>query len=272
MAMYKIYFSIIFMISAVLGYSQTKPDPNFHIYILMGQSNMAGRGAITEEYKNEQNTRLLMLNKNNNWVMAKHPLHFDKPNIVGVGPGMAFGLSMIEDAKKKIRIGLVPCAVGGTPIEDWEPNAYNKATNTHPYDDAHIRIKEAMKAGIIKGILWHQGEGNSSPEKSSVYINQLNSLILRIRNEIGDQDLPFVIGELGYYRENYHNINKELKKVPALIPFTALASSEGLNHNGDGTHFDSKSASILGMRLAEKMKSLQHQSKDINRKAKSTIP
>lgn len=262
MAMYKIYFSIIFFLfSIVFGSPQTKPDPNFHIYILMGQSNMAGRGVITEEYKNEHNSRLLMLNKNNDWVRAEHPLHFDKPDIAGVGPGLAFGLSMTEDAKKKIRIGLVPCAVGGTPIEDWEPKAYNKATDTHPYDDALIRIKEAMKSGVIKGIVWHQGEGNSSPEKSSTYITQLNSLILRVRNDIGNQSLPFIIGELGYYRDNYHNINKELKKVPALIPFTAVASSEGLKHKGDGTHFDSESARTLGLRLAEKMKAVQRQSK-----------
>jgi len=271
--MYQIYSIIIFFIaSMVFDCHQNKPDPNFHIYILMGQSNMAGRGRITEEFKNERNTRLLMLNKSNVWVMAEHPLHFDKPNIVGVGPGMAFGLSMLEDNNKKIKIGLVPCAVGGTPIEDWEPKAYNKATNTYPYDEALIRIKEAKKSGIIKGIIWHQGEGNSSPEKSLIYISQLNSLILRVRENIGNQSLPFVIGELGYYKEIYNNINTELKKVPSLIPYTAIASSEGLNHNGDGTHFDSQSARTLGFRLAEKMKDIQKQSAAVSKKSKPILP
>lgn len=271
--MYQIYSIIFFFIaSMVFDRNQNKPDSNFHIYILMGQSNMAGRGMITEEFKNEHNTRLLMLNKNNVWVIAEHPLHFDKPDIVGVGPGIAFGLSMAEDTNNKIKIGLVPCAVGGTTIEDWEPKAYNKATNTHPYDDALIRIKEAKKVGIIKGILWHQGEGNSSAEKSSIYISQLNSLISRVRNDIGNQSLPFIIGELGYYKEIYSNINKELKKVPSLIPYTAIATSEGLNHNGDGTHFDSQSAHTLGLRLAEKMKNIQKQSAAVSKNSKLILP
>ena len=113
-------------------------DSRMQIYLLMGQSNMAGRGEITEGYKSEGNPRVFMLDKSRNWVAAKHPLHFDKA-IAGVGPGLAFALRMAA-RDTGIRIGLVPCAVGGSSIDSWVPGGFDKATQTHPYDDAVARI------------------------------------------------------------------------------------------------------------------------------------
>ncbi|RZL16692.1 MAG: hypothetical protein EOO89_11175, partial [Pedobacter sp.] len=149
------------------------------------------------------------------------------------------------------------CAVGGTSIERWQPGAYDESTNTHPYDDALIRIKTAMRSGIIKGIIWHQGEANSSDEKSAKYLTQLKMLIGRLRKEVGNPELPFIVGELGRYRARYALINSQLAKVPGLIPFTELATSENLVHKGDSTHFDGPSANELGHRFAQKMLEVQ---------------
>jgi hypothetical protein len=71
---------------------------------------------------------------------------------------------------------------------------YDKVTNTHPYDDAIIRIKEAMKSGVIKGGIWHQGEANSSLEKSKIYLTQLAELIERIRKITGNPKLLYCCG------------------------------------------------------------------------------
>ncbi len=86
---------IIFFVLVSLAFASSKIfaqasfdnriDSNFHLYILMGQSNMAGRGEITEKYRNESHPWVFMLDKNNNWVPAHHPLHFDKP-VAAVGP------------------------------------------------------------------------------------------------------------------------------------------------------------------------------------------
>src|SRR5690606_26741536 len=73
-----------------------KPDPNFHLYLLVGQSNMAGRGVNPNEYRDISQPKILMLNKEGKWVTASHPLHFDKPAIAGVGPGLAVGLEMAK--------------------------------------------------------------------------------------------------------------------------------------------------------------------------------
>jgi hypothetical protein len=232
--------------------AQQKPDPDFHLYILIGQSNMAGRGVITDEFKTQGHPNLYMLSQQNLWIIAKNPLHFDKPKVDGVGPGMMFGIQMAE-ANPKNKIGLIPCAVGGTAIESWTPGGYDKATNTHPYDDAIIRIKEAMKSGVIKGVVWHQGEANSNLEKSKIYLPQLAELIGRIRKLTGNPKLPVVVGELGRYKENYQFINQELVKLPATVKFTAVASSERLIHKGDQIHFDGTSANEMGKRMAAKM-------------------
>ncbi len=218
----------------------------------MGQSNMAGRGKITEGLKNLGNSRVLMLNVNSEWVVANHPIHFDKPKAVGVGPGLAFGMAL-ADAYPKDTIYLVPCAVGGTAISKWEPGAFDQSTNTHPYDDAVLRIKEAMKKGKITGAIWLQGESDSSPKASAIYLSKLKTLIERVRMETNNSKLPFVVGELGTFRENYKLINSELNKLPSVVPFTGVVTSENLTHKGDTTHFDGASATVYGGRFAERM-------------------
>jgi hypothetical protein len=231
-------------------------DSSFDLYLLIGQSNMAGRGIITPEYAQEGNANLLMLDKSGAWVQAKHPLHFDKPAIAGVGPGLAFGLDMLSGTKSK-KIGLVPCAVGGTSIDKWIPGAFDTATNTHPYDDMLVRLKEASKSGVFKGILWLQGEADADTAKAAVYLKKLAALILDLREKTKNQRLPFVAGEIGQFREKHRLINEELKKLPAAVPFTAIASSDGLKDKGDNLHFDAPSAEIFGKRFAVEMKKLQ---------------
>lgn len=250
--------AIMLICTLSVTFAQSKADPNFELYILIGQSNMAGRGALSPEPQAVVNPRVYMFNKDTIWVLAKDPLHFDKPKAVGVGPGLTFGIAMAS-SNSGAKIGLVPCAVGGTAIEAWQPGAFDKATQTHPYDDALLRIRAAMKYGQIKGVIWHQGEANSTEKKSSSYLIQLETLIKRIRKEVGNPQLPFVVGELGRYRIQYDLINVQLAKVPNLIPYTGLVSSEGLVHKGDSTHFDAPSAQKLGQRYAEKMMELQKQ-------------
>ncbi|MDQ6610155.1 MAG: hypothetical protein M3Y85_10085 [Bacteroidota bacterium] len=225
------------------------------LYLLIGQSNMAGRGIITDEYINEGAVNVMMLDKENHWVPAKHPLHFDKPTVAGIGPGLSFGIEMAKQAPSH-KIGLVPCAVGGTSINTWKPGAYDDATKTHPYDDMLLRIKAAQKRGVFKGVLWLQGESDSDPAKSVGYLQKLETLISELRAAIGDPSLPFVAGEIGKFKEQYGNINKQLSDLPRIVPHSAVATSENLKDKGDQTHFDAASAEEYGKRFAEKMKEL----------------
>lgn len=245
----------IWMVIPLVGSAQQR-DSSLHLYILMGQSNMAGRGPLTEAYKSMGHERVRMFDKHQQWLPAAHPLHFDKPKVAGVGPGLSFGIAMAE-AYPDATIGLVPCAVGGTAITKWAPGVYDKPSDTYPYNDAVIRIMEAMKYGVVKGVIWHQGEGDSNPEAASLYMDRLTEFIQRIRTVVGNPSLPFVVGELGRYRKNYEAVNKQLPKLPDAVPNTRVVSSEGLWHHGDGTHFDSPSASEYGRRYAVGMLQLQ---------------
>ncbi|WP_176954324.1 sialate O-acetylesterase [Niabella drilacis] len=229
---------------------------NYQVYLLMGQSNMAGRGILTGEYTGIRAERVLMLDRENEWVPARHPLHFDKPKVAGVGPGLSFGAALAK-VYSKDTIGLVPCAVGGTAISKWEPGAFDEVTRTHPYDDAILRLKAARKRGVIKGVIWLQGEGDSNPVSAKKYLARLTALIERIRKEAGDPELPFVVGELGRYRTQYRLVNEQLALLPKTVPFTLVVSSEGLVHKGDTTHFDSPSATEYGRRFAAGMLLLQ---------------
>lgn len=240
-------------------HSQT-PSSVLDLYLLIGQSNMAGRGIITSEYVNEGHPRVWMLTKQNKWEPAKHPLHFDKPAIVGVGPGLSFGIKMAT-ANPSHNIGLIPCAVGGTPIDAWKPGAYDPATKTHPYDDMLVRLAEAQKSGVVKGILWLQGEADSGPGKLSTYLPKLKELIERLRLLLNDERVPFVAGEIGRFKEPFINFNTELSKLPTRVSYTAIASSEEFMDKGDSTHFNSASAQKFGERFAEQMKQLQKASK-----------
>jgi len=228
-------------------------DSNFHIYLLMGQSNMAGRGKITEKFKAAPDSNILSLDKQGNWVIAKHPLHFDKA-IAGVGPGLKFAQEMLKSADKEVKIGLVPCAVGGTSINKWKTGAYDDRTHTHPYDDAITRIKQAMQSGVIKGVIWHQGESDQNDVDD--YLSKLKELIRDIRSLVQNPNLPFVVGELGQYNAAYHAINLEIRKVKTQVSLTAVVSTKGLRDIGDHTHFDSESAAKLGKRYAKSMKAL----------------
>lgn len=237
--------------------SANKPDPNFHLYLLIGQSNMAGRGK-TDAARKPVNARILMLDSMGKFVPATDPVHFDKKE-AGVGPGISFAENMLP-ANRKIKIGLIPAAVGGTSIQLWVPGGYDSVTHTHPYDDAMIRAREAMKYGVLKGVLWHQGEANSSSFRESPgYISLLRELIQRIRSTFNMPQLPVTIGELGYFRPAFMNFNAMLKAVPDSIAFTNVVSAKDLQHKGDKTHFNTESARELGKRFAEGMKALQQQ-------------
>ncbi|MEN9908666.1 MAG: hypothetical protein RLZZ540_1815 [Bacteroidota bacterium] len=231
-------------------YSQASSSKPMEVYLLIGQSNMAGRGAIdAESEKTSEN--ILMLDKTNNWIIAKDPLHFDKSS-AGVGPGLSFAQAMLE-GQKKIKIGLIPCAWGGSPIKVWSPGA--KYFENFPYDEAIARVKIAMQKGELKGILWHQGESDNDAGRSKVYLQKLKELIANLRRDLNAPNLPFIAGEIGRFnKENY--INPIVNTLPNEVGNTAVVSSEDLVDGGDHLHFNAASARELGKRYAKAMSEL----------------
>lgn len=209
------------------------------LFLLIGQSNMAGRGKV-EPQDQVENPRILMLTKDLKWVPAKDPVHFDKPDKAGVGPCSEFAREVFK-ANKNATIGLIPCAVGGTSLDQWKAGG-------GLYNAAVARTKEAMKQGKLAGILWHQGEADSgSPDKVASYADRFSAMIGQLRKDLQAEKVPVLIGELIRGYKNNDAINVVLADAAKKVPLCGLVSSEGL---GKGLHFDSPSARKFGQRYA----------------------
>jgi len=245
-------FVIVFCFSQTCYSQPAIVKKQFHLYLLAGQSNMAGRGTVEAE-DTVINKRIWVLNKQGKWQLAKEPLHFDKPSIAGVGPGYAFAKKMSEQ-DTNIIIGLVPSAVGGSPIAMWEPSRYYEPTKSYPYDDALRRTKLAMKDGVLKGILWHQGESDSDSSQAIVYSKKLVALVKRFRKDLKIKSLPFVAGTIADFYVATHPFGKQMnagiKELPQRLKKVAAVQTDGLMHKGDVTHFNSASARAVGLRYA----------------------
>ncbi|MEX2581375.1 MAG: sialate O-acetylesterase [Verrucomicrobiales bacterium] len=235
--------------------SQDSPPGNLRIFLLAGQSNMAGRGKIAPADR-EPHPRVWSFAADSEWQPATAPLHFDKPKIAGVGPGRAFGIALAEQYPDR-PVGLVPCAVGGSPLKSWEPGAEYEALGVHPYDDAIRRTQAALANGTLSGILWHQGESDAgNPEDAATYADRLADLIQRFRADLDAPGLPFLVGELGRFPDRAwtdpeNPVNRAHREVAKTVPNCAWVSAEDLTPMSDGTHFDAKSARELGRRYAE---------------------
>ncbi|RZK15243.1 MAG: hypothetical protein EOO56_23260 [Hymenobacter sp.] len=67
----------------------------FRLYLLIGQSNMAGRGYV-EAPDTVPNRRVLRLNPAGQWEVAKDPLHFDKPGALRPRAGGVLGFGRVN--------------------------------------------------------------------------------------------------------------------------------------------------------------------------------
>jgi hypothetical protein len=221
------------------------------IFLLIGQSNMAGRGAVEAEDKTPH-PRVFVLNKELAWVPAVDPLHFDKPERIGTGLGKTFG-AVIADAQPGATIGLVPAAFGGSALDEWKPGSPH-------YVNAVARAKEALKRGQLAGILWHQGESDRAPDKAATYTDRFVKFIARLRADLGAENVPVIVGEIGRFCPNERPVNDAIRRLPDIVPHCALVSAEGLAgrpEEPEVLHFESPGFRELGRRYAKAWLELQ---------------
>lgn len=232
-------------------------DPaSFHLYLLIGQSNMAGRGALDATPPADE-PRIFALAPDGTWMIARDPLHEKIGRTEpGVGPGLSFARKMLE-ANPKITIGLIPCAVGGSPLKRWEKGA-------DLYTAALGRALAATKIGTLKGVLWHQGETDAGKaDAAASYESRLVKMIASLREDLGRPELPVVVGEIGRFlkpdkQPHADAVRAAIKRVPSIVPHSAFVDSEGLEHKGDSLHFDTASTRELGVRYARAMQLLEN--------------
>ena len=224
---------------------------NIWVFIMAGQSNMAGRG-IVEPKDTISNKRILSINKAGQIILAKEPLHFYEPNLTGLDCGMSFAKTIIKKIPDSISVLMIPVAIGGSSISQWLGDSLYR--NVKLFSNFKEKVEIATRYGIIKGILWHQGESDANERNIPKYEERLNTLFSKFRATIENNDLPILMGELGSYSANKNNwalINSSIHSYTMKDKNTAVISTGDLKHKGDSVHFNSTGQRTMGKRFAE---------------------
>ena len=250
------------------------PDPNFHIYLAFGQSNMEGQGDVGSQDKTVDERFQVLWAANNGscsgktkgkWATAVPPLaHCQGAKL---GPTDYFGRTMVEKTDSKIKVGVIVVAVAGCSIQLFDKDGYANYARSqqswmtqrineyggNPYGRLIEMAKKAQEDGVIKGIIFHQGETDAGdgqwPSKvKKVYDNIIKDLGL-------GNDVPFLAGEV-LRSGSSKGANNNIAKLPQQSKNFYVVSSEGFNQalgDGQNVHFTSQEYRDFGKRYAEKM-------------------
>lgn len=220
------------------------------VFILAGQSNMAGRGLV-EPRDTIPSERILTINKNDDIIIAKEPLHFYEPSLRGLDCGLSFGKTIIKHLPDSISILLIPTAVGGSKISQWLGDSLHR--NVPLLTNFQEKAELGKKYGQVKGILWHQGESDATAFNAPLYKEKLSELFSKFRKIIGNENLPVLIGELGSYsnNENWSIINEQIRLYALTDSNSIIIKTSDLKDRGDKIHFNSEGQRILGQKFAD---------------------
>ena len=252
--------AILLPVSAFAVSAAPSPKKPLKLFLLVGQSNMAGRGKVGPE-DTKPMPGVWSFDRNGNWIPAVDPLHWDKPEIAGVGLGRSFAREL-RLAHPEWEIGLIPCAFGGTRLEKWVPGG-------ELFTNAVARTKQALADGELCGILWHQGEADSGKEENaSTYAKRWTVFIRALRGELHAESVPVVVGGLGdfvsdrmlptgQYGPFAKEVNRQLASLASTENKIGFVAAMGLEHMGDQLHFSAAAQYEFGQRYAREFIKLQ---------------
>lgn len=269
-------FLVVLVTTFLLSATAFSQDKKFYIFLCFGQSNMEGNARI-EPQDSTVDDRFRVLEavdcpnlgrEKGKWYTALPPLCRCR---TGLTPADYFGRTLVANLPKDVKVGVINVAVGGCKIELFDKDNYQSYVSTAPswminmikeYDgNPYQRLVEmgklAQKAGVIKGILLHQGESNTGdttwPQKVKlVYDNLLHDL------NLNSNAVPLLAGELVDAEQGgaCASMNKIIAKLPQTIPNAHVISSAGCTQRGDKLHFTAAGYRKLGERYGIQMLSL----------------
>ena len=228
-------------------------DPNFHIYLCIGQSNMEGNAPVEPQDRTDVPERFKVmstvdytnpLREKGQWYTAVPPLVREN---TGLTPMDYFGRTMVDNLPEEVTVGVVPVAIGGCKIEhldkDFDPatlaseagwfQSFMANYDNRPYARLIECARKAQTQGVIKGILLHQGESNTNDQQwpskvKKVYDDILNDLGLNAA------DVPLLAGEVVTTGEGgvCGSMNSIIDALPQTIPTAHVISAGGLPDAG----------------------------------------
>lgn len=271
-------------IFALITFSSSRAqDPNFHIYICFGQSNMEGSAKFEAEDTRDVSPRFKVLQAvdcpdiqrtKGQWYTAVPPL--TRCN-TGLTPVDYFGRSLLAALPEKVMVGVVVVAVGGCKIELYDRDHAAAYTATapdwmkgmiaqyqgNPYAQLVSLAKTAQQKGVIKGILLHQGESNTG---DSTWVNKVNVVYKNLLRDLSlnEKNVPLLAGEVVHAEQNGKcaSMNGIIDLLPKTIPTAHVISSKGCTVAADNLHFDAAGYRELGRRYAATMLGLLKKNKD----------
>ncbi len=247
------------------------------LWVLAGQSNMEGVGNL--ENVQPPNDLVHSFDQADRWGVAIEPLHrlpdaadrvhwrtnpqtkqperlegdalkeFIANRKKGAGLGLPFAVNMLE--RTRIPIGLVPCAHGGTSMDQWDPVLKDKAGDSL-YGATLRRVRIA--GGKIKGILWYQGESDANPKSAPEFLAKFERLVAAFRDDLGQPDLPFYYVQIGRHINNsnvgeWNSVQESQRLAEDRIPHSGMATPNDLSLD-DGIHVSTPDLKRLGVRMA----------------------
>ena len=224
-----------------------------HSFLLIGQSNMAGRGFINEAKKID--TTHIQILRNGRWQPMFRPINPDRP-FSGVSLAESFAERYAADYG--VDVGLICCADGGTKLNQWEEGSLL-------YENAVTQARLAQRTSKIVGILWHQGEGDCGAEFYPTYKERFEKFLKDLRRDLNLEDVPFLVGGLGDFLvncpldeklKNSPILNEEFKKIARDNKLVGYVSAEGLGSNPDLLHFSAEALYEFGLRYYEEFAKL----------------
>lgn len=227
-------------------------DAGPDIFLAIGQSNMSGRAPIEMQDRGTISGVYLLRPGDATWELAQNPInkYTTGPdnvtsNRILLGPMWTFA-KRLRMRRPSVTIGLVGNARGGTSLSQWMPG-------TDLFNKAVTRAKAAKQLGVLKGIIWHQGEGDSNAMSAwSTYVQRLSTMIAGFRAQLNDPNLLFVAGQIRQVPETAA-FNAELLKLPNAVSNTRVVRSNGVTLLNDALHFDSPGQRLMGERYADQV-------------------
>jgi hypothetical protein len=242
--------------------SPSNGDAGFHVFLLIGQSNMEGMPkAVAEDQTTDERVKVLAYNNcpnlsrtYNEWYTAAPPLH---GCYAGVGPGDYFGKALAA-AYPRATIGLVPCAISGVDIDFFRKGVtsarrseFQIPPDNHwggAYEWVLERARIAQQTGVIKGIIFHQGESDTG---QAVWVDKVRGMVTDLRTDLGLGEVPFIAGEL-LYGGCCASHNPIINQIPSQITNAFVVSAMDLA-GADEAHFDLAGQRELGARYGQTM-------------------
>lgn len=233
-----------------------KKKENFHLYLLIGGSNMTVKNNFSGTDR-IFGSRIFLFDDNNEWISSEDHIKTspDKLEEAGTGPSIFFAESMCTGKRNKnIMIGIINCAADDSGLADWMKGGIN-------YSKAVEKAKLAMNSGVLKGILWHLANNEMKKTDPPKYAADVAKLAWDLRKDLNSPDylpIPFVGGKLmshPYFGQidEFKKLNETLQEEFNDTDRSGLVESKGLKDSGDGIHFAAESMPELGKRYADAM-------------------